>query len=101
MNNSRMFLSALRTTGIIEGISFLILLGIAMPLKYMYGQPEMVRYVGSLHGVLTILYILLLINVSTRLQWSFKTAALAFIASLIPFGMLYAEFNIFRKAVQS
>lgn len=96
-----MFLSALRTTGIIEGISFLILLGIAMPLKYMYGQPEMVRYVGSLHGVLTILYILLLINVSTRLQWSFKTAALAFIASLIPFGMLYAEFNIFRKAVQS
>ncbi len=96
-----MFLSALRTTGIIEGISFLILLGIAMPLKYMYGQPEMVRYVGSIHGVLTILYILLLINVSIRLQWSIKTTALAFIASLVPFGMLYAEFNIFRKAVQS
>ena len=96
-----MLLSALRTTGIIEGISFLILLGIAMPMKYVYGQPEMVRYVGSLHGVLTILYILLLINVSLRLQWSIKTTALAFIASLIPFGMLYAEFNIFRKAVQS
>jgi integral membrane protein len=96
-----MFLSALRTTGIIEGISFLILLGIAMPMKYVFGQPEMVRYVGSLHGVLTILYILLLINVSLRMQWSIKTTALAFIASLIPFGMLYAEFNIFRKAVQS
>ena len=96
-----MFLSALRTTGIIEGISFLILLGIAMPMKYIYGQPEMVRYVGSIHGVLTILYILLLINVSIRLRWSIKTTALAFIASLIPFGMLYAEFNIFRKAVQS
>ena len=96
-----MFLSALRTTGIIEGISFLILLGIAMPMKYVFGQPEMVRYVGSLHGVLTILYILLLINVSLRMRWSIKTTALAFIASLIPFGMLYAEFNIFRKAVQS
>ncbi len=94
-------LLALRTIGIIEGTSFLTLLGIAMPLKYLYGQPEMVRVVGSIHGVLTILYILLLINVSTRLQWSFKTTALAFIASLIPFGMLYAEFNIFRKAVQS
>ena len=92
---------ALRTVGIIEGISFLILLGIAMPMKYLYSHPEMVRYVGSIHGVLTILYILLLINVSTRLQWSFKTAALVFIASLIPFGMLYAEFNIFRKAVQA
>lgn len=79
----------------------MILLGIAMPMKYAYGHPEMVRYVGSIHGVLTILYILLLINVSNRLQWSFKTAALAFIASLIPFGMLYAEFNIFRKAVQA
>ena len=96
-----MFLSALRTTGIIEGISFLILLGIAMPMKYVFGQPEMVRFVGSLHGVLTILYILLLINVSMRMRWSIKTTALAFIASLIPFGMLYAEFNIFRKAVQS
>ncbi len=96
-----MFLSALRTTGIIEGISFLILLGIAMPMKYVFGQPEMVRYVGSLHGVLTILYILLLINVSIRMRWAIKTTALAFIASLIPFGMLYAEFNIFRKAVQS
>lgn len=101
MSNSRMFLSALRTTGIIEGISFLILLGIAMPMKYVFGQPEMVRYVGSLHGVLTILYILLLINVSIRMRWAIKTTALAFIASLIPFGMLYAEFNIFRKAVQS
>ncbi len=92
---------ALRTIGIIEGVSFLTLLGIAMPLKYIYGHPEMVRIVGSIHGVLTILYILLLINVSKRLQWSFKTTALVFIASLIPFGMLYAEFNIFRKAVQS
>jgi integral membrane protein len=101
MSNSKMFLSALRTTGIIEGISFLILLGIAMPMKYVFGQPEMVRYVGSLHGVLTILYILLLISVSLRMRWSIKTTALAFIASLIPFGMLYAEFNIFRKAVQS
>lgn len=94
------FLRALRLAGIIEGISFLILLGIAMPLKYIYGHPEMVRIVGSIHGALTILYIILLINVSTRLRWSFKTSALAFIASLIPFGMLYAEFNIFRKAVQ-
>lgn len=96
-----MFLSALRTTGIIEGISFLILLGIAMPMKYVFGQPELVRYVGSIHGVLTILYIFLLINVSIRMQWSIKTTALAFIASLVPFGMLYAEFKIFRQAAQS
>ncbi len=94
-------LLALRTTGMIEGISFLILLCIAMPLKYVYGQPEMVRYVGSLHGVLTIVYIYFLVTVTAQLKWSLKTALLAFIASLVPFGMLYAEFKIFRKAVQS
>jgi len=94
-------LLALRTVGMIEGISFLILLCIAMPLKYMYGQPEMVRYVGSIHGVLTIVYVYLLIKVMVQLQWSLKTAALAFIASLLPLGMLYAEFKIFRNAEQS
>ena len=94
-------LLALRTTGIIEGISFLILLFIAMPLKWIYGQPEMVRYIGSIHGVLTIVYVYLLVKVTAQLQWSLKTAALAFIASLLPLGMLYAEFKIFRNAEQS
>lgn len=79
----------------------MLLLCIAMPLKYLYGQPEMVRYVGSLHGVLTIVYVYLLVTVTAQLKWSLKTALLAFIASLVPFGMLYAEFQIFRKAVQS
>ena len=91
----------LRTVGMIEGISFLILLCIAMPLKWIYGQPEMVRYVGSIHGVLTIVYVYLLIKVTAQLKWSLKTAALAFIASLLPLGMLYAEFKIFRNAEQS
>jgi integral membrane protein len=94
-------LLALRTVGMIEGISFLILLCIAMPLKYVYGQPEMVRYVGSIHGALTIVYVYLLIKVTAQLKWSLKTAALAFIASLLPLGMLYAEFKIFRNAEQS
>jgi integral membrane protein len=85
----------------IEGISFLVLLCIAMPLKYLYGQPEMVRYVGSIHGVLTIVYVYLLVKVTAQLKWSLKTAALAFIASLLPLGMLYAEFKIFRNAEQS
>jgi integral membrane protein len=94
-------LLALRVTGIVEGISFLILLLIAMPLKWIYGQPEMVRYVGSIHGVLTIVYIYFLVAVTAKLNWSLKTAALAFVASLLPFGMLYAEFKIFRNAEPS
>ena len=94
-------LLTLRTIGMIEGISFLLLLCIAMPLKYLYGQPEMVRYIGSFHGILTIFYVYLLVSVTAQLKWSLKTAALAFIASLLPLGMLYAEFKIFRNVEQS
>ena len=50
-------LNRLRSVGILEAISFLLLLGIAMPLKYAFGQPEMVRIVGMAHGVLWILYV--------------------------------------------
>ena len=94
-------LLSLRTVGMIEGISFLILPCIAMPLKYRYGQPEMVRYIGSIHGILTIVYIYLLVSVTAQMKWSLKTALLAFAASLVPLGMLYAEFKIFRNAEQS
>ena len=47
----------LRLVGILEGISFLVLLGIAMPLKYLAGQPEAVKVVGWAHGALFVLYV--------------------------------------------
>lgn len=50
-------LHRLRSVGLLEAISFLLLLGVAMPLKYMFDQPEMVRIVGMAHGVLWILYV--------------------------------------------
>ena len=52
--------SQLRVIAFLEGVSFLLLLGIAMPLKYMYGQPEMVRVVGMAHGILFVWYGLLI-----------------------------------------
>ncbi|MFW5972756.1 MAG: DUF3817 domain-containing protein, partial [Bacteroidota bacterium] len=53
----RTALSRLRLIGFIEGLSYLALLGIAMPLKYMAGMPMAVRYVGWIHGVLFVLYV--------------------------------------------
>jgi integral membrane protein len=50
-------LNRIRSIGIFEAISFLLLLGVAMPLKYIFDQPEMVRVVGMAHGVLWILYV--------------------------------------------
>lgn len=76
----------LRLIGFIEGISFLVLLGIAMPLKYAAGMPLAVKYVGWAHGGLFMLFLAALFQVSAETDWGFKKIAGAFIASVIPFG---------------
>ena len=71
---------------ITEGISLLVLLLIAMPLKYIFDMPGMVKYVGWAHGLLFILYVLMLFPTRRSLNWSFTTTALGLVASLLPFG---------------
>lgn len=70
----------------LEGISFLLLMGIAMPLKYAFDFPLAVKYTGWLHGVLFILFCLLILQTWLEKKISFGHAVLAFVASLIPFG---------------
>jgi len=77
--------------GLLEGVSFLVLLGIAMPLKYMAGMPLPVRVVGILHGVLFVAFVLLVFDAMGSLRWSFKQVALALLASLLPFGTLLLD----------
>lgn len=79
-------ISRLRTVGTYEGLSYLLLLGIAMPLKYMAGIPEMVKYVGWAHGLLFVLYMFSVLEVTLAHNWSVKKIAAAVIASLLPFG---------------
>ncbi|OON69809.1 DUF3817 domain-containing protein [Hymenobacter sp. CRA2] len=89
-------LGRLRLVGFLEGLSFLVLLGIAMPLKYLFGQPEAVRAVGMAHGLLFVLYVLLLIISTIEYSWSFRKAALGFAASLVPLGTFWADKRLFR-----
>lgn len=76
----------LRTTGLLEGLSYLFLLGIAMPLKYIAKLPIFVQIGGSLHGLFFVLFCITLFQVTRKYQWSLKEAGMAFVASLIPFG---------------
>ena len=76
----------LRLCGMLEGISFLLLLGIAMPLKYVFHLPQAVKYTGWVHGLLFITFMLLILLAWLERRISFGHAALAFVASLIPFG---------------
>lgn len=79
-------LSRLRVIGDIEGVSYLLLLGIAMPLKYLAGMPQAVRIVGSIHGFLFVAFMAALVHVWWKKRWSLGRVAAAFLASFIPFG---------------
>lgn len=89
-------LSALRLLALLEGVSFLVLLGIAMPLKYYFDQPDSVKIVGMAHGVLFVLYTINLLIVHIKFKWSIWVTFGAFIASFIPFGTFYADKKWFR-----
>lgn len=69
-----------------EGVSFLLLLGIAMPLKYVWGMPEAVKAVGWVHGILFIVYCYFLWQLYLEAGWGLKRVALGFVAALLPFG---------------
>lgn len=76
----------LRTLALIEGASFLVLLFLAMPLKYIWGQPLAVRMVGMAHGVLFVIFCVSLLYTTIVAKWSFGRAALIFAAAFFPFG---------------
>lgn len=88
---------AWRVSAIAEGISYLLLLFIAMPLKYAYGMPEAVRLVGSLHGGLFVVFIGLLAAVYLKGTMTLKQCVMAFIASLLPFGAFVFDRHIKQR----
>ena len=93
MSQIRMF----RMIALAEGVSFLTLLFIAMPMKYFMGMPEVVRVVGSIHGVLFLLYVGLLAMLHFRQRWSVIFSLYAFVASIIPFGTFVLDKHLREK----
>ncbi|PZD79321.1 DUF3817 domain-containing protein [Mesonia sp. K7] len=80
-----------KIVSVLEAISFLLLLGVAMPLKYVWDMPEMVRIVGMAHGLLFVLYVFLAYWMYEKLNWPFKTFAIAVLCSILPFGPFYFD----------
>ncbi len=85
----------LRLIGYAEGISYLVLLGIAMPLKYIADQPQYVRVTGMIHGLLFVLYVIGLIQAKTEYAWPIRTLLLGLLASVLPFGPFYADAKLY------
>ena len=84
-------LKQFRLVAIAEGISFLVLLFIAMPLKYGADMPLAVKYTGWVHGLLFVFYIYALLQVWQQYKWNLRMMSLAMLASVLPFGTFYFE----------
>jgi integral membrane protein len=82
-------ISTLRLVGNIEGWSYLILLFVAMPLKYWAGIPMAVKIVGMAHGLLFIGFVAALVDASIKERWGYGFGFIAFLASLVPFGTFF------------
>lgn len=89
-------LGRLRIVGFLEGLSFLLLLGVAMPLKYLVGMPQLVRVLGMAHGLLFVGYVALVIVASLKFTWSFQKTLVALALALLPFGTFWGDKNLFR-----
>jgi integral membrane protein len=76
---------------LLEGVSLLLLLFLAMPLKYIWDLPQMVEVVGMAHGVLFIMYVVIAFVIFNQLKWSLKTLAIVMFASVVPFGTFYID----------
>ncbi len=85
--------------GYLEGTSFLLLLGIAMPLKYMLGMPEAVSYVGPVHGVLFVAYIMVLIIIAGRIKLPLWALPAGVLGSFLPFGPFVFD-HLLKKSVR-
>ncbi len=90
-------MKALRIIAYLEGISFLVLLGIAMPLKYFFNTPTPNKIVGMVHGLLFVMYVFYVISAKIEQGWPRKKMLWALLASIIPFGTFWADKKLFKE----
>jgi integral membrane protein len=94
-------LRTLSIIGLLEGLSLIVLLFIAVPLKYWMAHEQLVHVVGPIHGGIFLLYIVIAVIAVLEYQWSLGKFLIILAASVIPFGFLYVEFRMIRPQQNS
>lgn len=88
----------LRILALLEGLSLIVLIGIAVPLKYLFQDQALVKAMGPVHGMLFILFIINTISVGIEYKWKFKeTTWKVLLACIVPFGTFYVDHTILSK----
>lgn len=91
-------LGRLRLLAFLEGISLLVLIGIAVPFKYYLHDASLVKAIGPLHGMLFLLFVINTISLGVAQHWSFKALTWkVLLACIIPFGTFYIDWKILSR----
>ncbi len=87
----------LRLLGFLEGISFLILVFIAMPFKYIGNNPQPVQVFGQAHGLLFVAFVVYATYLGLKLKWKWVLLFQVIISSIVPFGTFYIDRKLLSK----
>ena len=88
--------TAFRIISFLEGVSYLLLLFIATPIKYIQGNEAYVKMLGMPHGILFMLYIVLAIVLRKDMKWDSKSFTIILLCAIIPFGTFYVDKKYLR-----
>lgn len=87
-----------RIVAVLEGVSYLLLLFIASPLKWFYDDPQYVKLLGMPHGILFMIYVVIAVLISSEMKWTTRTLCIVLIASVLPFGTFYIDKKYLTKS---
>jgi integral membrane protein len=90
-------MTVFRVVAFLEGLSFVLLLFIAVPLKYFSGNADYVKLLGMPHGLLFMVYVLIAVIIASELKWTTKMLSKILIAAIIPFGTFYVDHKYLSK----
>lgn len=90
--------NSFKVIALLEGISYILLLFVAVPIKYLADDPQYVKLLGMPHGLLFVAYIILAVILGSKLKWNGKTLLIVLVASVIPFGTFYVDRTYLKKA---
>lgn len=92
------FINIFRVIAFLEGISYLLLLFIATPIKYLCNDPQYVKLLGMPHGLLFMGYIIMAFMLKSDFKWNTKQFAEILLAAIIPFGTFYVDKKYFKPS---
>ena len=85
-----------RATALLEGLSYIMLLFVAVPIKYLWEDPTYVKLLGMPHGLLFVAYVVIAVVVGLERGWNSRTWTMVMLAAIIPFGTFYMDKKLFK-----